>query len=609
MDISKLAHLAAVAAIIILLLQFASAGTLADVFNAFANLGKENSAYDFDSSGGPITIDDILAALENISNFGSVLPPPEPPEVIECSAAGDCGSLTVSDPYCDGSDVKQDTTIPLCLNPGTAQSACDTNVTTTVAAECAYGCLDGDCLVEPPPEGECSTPEECGSITLGPLYCDGNSLVQDTTTPICTNPGTAQSTCGTSPGTATVEECAYGCLDGNCIVLQGECDSAADCGAIAVGDPYCDGSDVVQDTNTPVCTDPGTAQSACDINAATAVVEACASPCVDGACIEGWYSPDWAYRREITLGSAYVSSTVSNFVVKVKLSGADDIFSDALPNGNDLIFVDDQGSELNFHIETWDPAGIAAFNVKVPEISSSADTTLWLYYGNPDGTGYGNTAGTFSGMALFYEMDAATGGIDLGPSGRNYAGKIGSPSASDGTYGKGTGFGGSDGWSMANVSYWESAWSARTHNARFKTGPDITTRQVIWAEGGGSIGAMLYIRNGELYLSYWPSSGTWNSVKTGISPNTEYAVTGSYKYGSGGFWALYVNGAEAGSKIPTASIGAHSGDGGIAYTGITDKIFDNGNANGQYFKGDIYEFFCSNTAWTENEHDIWVQYG
>ncbi|MFH1696412.1 MAG: NosD domain-containing protein [Candidatus Diapherotrites archaeon] len=305
MDISKLAHLAAVAAIILLLLQFASAGTLADVFNAFANLGTENPQYDFDSSGGAITVNDILAALSNVAGFGSVIVPEPPPVEDDCNSAGECGSLTVSDPYCDGENVVQATTTPICVDPATAQSTCATDVTITIAEECQYTCLNGECQASVPIE--CYSWDECGAIVSGNPYCDANAVMQDTNTPLCLNAGTAQSACDLNISTVTVEECAYGCLDGNCTLSQGECDSAAECGTVSVGLPYCSGSNVVQDTNTPTCTSPGTPQSACDISTSTATLETCQNGCLNGNCLEGGECDSAADCGTVSVGQPYCS--------------------------------------------------------------------------------------------------------------------------------------------------------------------------------------------------------------------------------------------------------------------------------------------------------------
>ncbi|MFH1224399.1 MAG: NosD domain-containing protein [Candidatus Diapherotrites archaeon] len=141
---SNIPHAAIAAAVLLLLIGPVAAGSLGDVFGAFANLGKVKPQFDFDNSGGPITVNDVLTALANVVGFHVSFP-----GAGRCSADSDCGSGATGAPYCDGNSVVQDANAPACLNPGTAQSACSANVTTSVIEECAYGCYDGNCQLEP----------------------------------------------------------------------------------------------------------------------------------------------------------------------------------------------------------------------------------------------------------------------------------------------------------------------------------------------------------------------------------------------------------------------------------------------------------------------------
>ncbi|MCX6718583.1 MAG: DUF2341 domain-containing protein [Candidatus Staskawiczbacteria bacterium] len=96
--------------------------------------------------------------------------------------------------------------------------------------------------------------------------------------------------------------------------------------------------------------------------------------------------PNWQYRKKITISNANVDSNLSNFPVLVKIT-ADSNMSTALANGYDIRFADSGGlTLLQYERESWSGGGgnsvTANFWVKVPTISHSSATTIYIYYGN-----------------------------------------------------------------------------------------------------------------------------------------------------------------------------------------------------------------------------------
>jgi hypothetical protein len=63
------------------------------------------------------------------------------------------------------------------------------------------------------------------------------------------------------------------------------CENNNDCEDIDLGEPYCIGKNVAQDTKEPQCENPGTIQSACVGDIITNIVKVCTSNCQDGECI------------------------------------------------------------------------------------------------------------------------------------------------------------------------------------------------------------------------------------------------------------------------------------------------------------------------------------
>ena len=97
-----------------------------------------------------------------------------------------------------------------------------------------------------------------------------------------------------------------------------------------------------------------------------------------------WYDTDWLYRKSITIDPAKVLSDQNDFPVLINLSTDPDLQSHAQTDGDDILFTASDGlTKLSHEIESYDngTGGLIAW-VKVPTLSSSAATVLYLYYGN-----------------------------------------------------------------------------------------------------------------------------------------------------------------------------------------------------------------------------------
>jgi hypothetical protein len=102
--------------------------------------------------------------------------------------------------------------------------------------------------------------------------------------------------------------------------------------------------------------------------------------------IPGWADSRWQYRKNITIDSSKVIADLTNFPVYIDLYDTD-LPQDAQASGNDIFFTDIQGNLLDHEIELYERvynsshAHLVAW-VKV-NISSTQDTILSMYYGNP----------------------------------------------------------------------------------------------------------------------------------------------------------------------------------------------------------------------------------
>ena len=102
-----------------------------------------------------------------------------------------------------------------------------------------------------------------------------------------------------------------------------------------------------------------------------------------------WYNQQWTYRRLITVDHAKVSnSDQTDFPILVSITNADfksvaNSGKVAQDDGGDILFTDNSGTKLSHEFESYDPAaGTLAVWVRVPLLSSSIDTPIYIYYGN-----------------------------------------------------------------------------------------------------------------------------------------------------------------------------------------------------------------------------------
>jgi len=106
-----------------------------------------------------------------------------------------------------------------------------------------------------------------------------------------------------------------------------------------------------------------------------------------------WWNVDWKYRKEITIDHTKVSADLSNFPVLIDITDSD-LASKAQANGNDIVFTDIDNSKINHEIELYNAGHLIAW-VNVPLVSSTVDTQIYMYYGNPSAVNQQNPSGVW----------------------------------------------------------------------------------------------------------------------------------------------------------------------------------------------------------------------
>ena len=93
----------------------------------------------------------------------------------------------------------------------------------------------------------------------------------------------------------------------------------------------------------------------------------------------------WYYSEKITIDYTKIDKDLTDFPVLVKLDSSNFDFSKAQSNGKDIRFALEDGTLLSYERERHDNVNQKAeYWVKIPSVSSSADTTFYIYYGNPN---------------------------------------------------------------------------------------------------------------------------------------------------------------------------------------------------------------------------------
>lgn len=96
-----------------------------------------------------------------------------------------------------------------------------------------------------------------------------------------------------------------------------------------------------------------------------------------------WLS-GWTNRRQLTIMGTLIDQPLTDFPVLVKLDSSFFDFSKAKSDGADVRFTGFDGvTLLKYEIERWDGVGgKAEIWVRMASVSSPADTSFYIYYGN-----------------------------------------------------------------------------------------------------------------------------------------------------------------------------------------------------------------------------------
>ena len=108
-----------------------------------------------------------------------------------------------------------------------------------------------------------------------------------------------------------------------------------------------------------------------------------------------WWNAAWLYRKEIIIDHEKVASNLTGFPVLINRLDTD-LAMHAKDDGKDVLFTDYDGNKLNHEIELFsNSSGELVCWVNVTNLSSTEDTILYMYYGNPSADNQENPAGVW----------------------------------------------------------------------------------------------------------------------------------------------------------------------------------------------------------------------
>jgi len=212
---------------------------------------------------------------------------------------------------------------------------------------------------------------------------------------------------------------------------------------------------------------------------------------VDEGYLIGSIEYGWNQRKNITINVQGLSQDLDDFPLLIEITDTD-LRDRALNNGGDILFTKSDGStQVPHEIEYYDGStGDLTVWVKI-DISSSETNLIWMYYNNSGASDQQDMTGTWNtDYGLVYHMNSSRNDSTIND--RDAVSTVGTPVETTDFLGYGQYFdsSSSEAWSQTNLPYWESQYDVRIHEIVFEVGSDVSTRQTLFAEGGGTNGIL-----------------------------------------------------------------------------------------------------------------------
>ncbi len=275
---------------------------------------------------------------------------------------------------------------------------------------------------------------------------------------------------------------------------------------------------------------------------------------------------NWTARRKITINNSASGSNLTNFPHLVVLNSSRIDYAKTQTNGQDLRFVDADGTTLLSHeIENYDESGSEYVWVKIPQINTGSADYIWMYYGNAgasdgqDGTNVwdsnyrivhhlkesgspyqDSTSNNMDGSEatnppVAYSSGKVAGGQDFDPAGSGDFYNVSSPNLPTGDFTYSV-------WSYADTSTGlQSVMSANVTGDQYEFGMTIDTTFDEWTNhtyrfnNGGAITTASW-----QYYTFTRSGSNLTIYVNGASANTSTDTGAAFTFNCGGNYKLTV---------------------------------------------------------------------
>jgi len=320
-----------------------------------------------------------------------------------------------------------------------------------------------------------------------------------------------------------------------------------------------------------------------------------------------WWNSNWQYRIKIIINHTLVTSDQHNFTVLINLTD-DTLSSYSQADGDDFVFTTYAGDLINHEIESYNYSNGHLFAwVKIPYLSSTIDTEIYLYFGNQTTGNMQNITGTWDRYYKMVQHINETSGTHYdstiyGNDGDNF----GSTQDYIGIIDHGNSFDGSDDYirvpSDGSIQFDEGSFTAEAWIYP-ETVPESGGARVINNRGTGSGGS-----NKGYQLKIDASAGSWKfkdaSIDDAAGNYKTYEGTTTYSfndwyhvamvYEADDLLRFYVNGVLDG----TLSVGSYGNISNSLPTAIGAAIAANGaeGTYSQFYDGGIDEIRLSNIS-------------
>ena len=314
-----------------------------------------------------------------------------------------------------------------------------------------------------------------------------------------------------------------------------------------------------------------------------------------------WWDTAWTRRQALSFDNSAQAENLTDFPVLVVLNGGNIDYSIAQDGGQDLRFVDADGTPLAYEIEQWNEAGTSYVWVKVPRIDASSTTdSIWMYYGNASSRSGANPSAVwnsgYAGVWHLSEGQAGTGNAGVykdSTAPRNDGTDNVAATGKDGQIAAGQQFDGTGQWievphdeslnlkGEMSISFWiKPTENTTTFNRVVEKGMWGFQTSYYFGGGNGSNDLTFYLNNTEVF-------DTADNVLT-VGVWQQATVT----YTSAGAAKLFLNGTQIASGTYAGPI---TGNTGPVYISHSDATYD--------FPGNIDEVRIENVA----RSDAWVK--